>query len=335
MLSGEQNHTPKKITSSVAICTCDGESFITEQLESIASQSVPVDEIVICDDNSSDNTLSVVNDFRLKHRSLSITVIHNRERLGVIRNFEQALRKCSGDIIFLSDQDDVWLQDKVQVTIREFVSSPNVEMVFSDALLIDGNGQLITGPHLFDRFAFTKKIRNMWKAGLEMDILNVRNVVTGATVALRKSFLQTVLPFSESLGLFHDEQLAISSAKRGSLKMLEEALIQYRVHEKNVVGVWLNRDMKEARRKWYFPSGIRKELSMIAPELSWNNESFANERHELFLSARGRLALLLSLPKYMKHYRHFFLSYYVADLTCGLSNWARRRFERIFIPGDK
>ena len=72
-----------------------------------------------------------------------------------------------------------------------------------------------------------------------MDILNVRNVVTGATVALRKSFLQTVLPFSESLGLFHDEQLAISSAKRGSLKMLEDALIQYRVHEKNVVGVWL------------------------------------------------------------------------------------------------
>ena len=101
MLSGEQNHPPKKIKSSVAICTCDGESFIAEQLESIASQSVPVDEIVICDDNSSDNTLSVINDFRRKHRSLSITVFHNRERLGVIRNFEQALRMCSGDIIFL------------------------------------------------------------------------------------------------------------------------------------------------------------------------------------------------------------------------------------------
>lgn len=92
---------------------------------------------------------------------MSIAVFHNRERLGVIRNFEQALRKCSGDIIFLSDQDDVWLQDKVQVTIRAFVSSPNVEMVFSDALLIDGNGQLITGPHLFDRFAFTKKTQHV------------------------------------------------------------------------------------------------------------------------------------------------------------------------------
>ncbi len=95
---------------SVSLCTYNGEQYIREQLQSIFNQSMPVDEVVIGDDGSSDATLSIINTFKEKY---PIRVLESGQKLGTIRNFLRTIFECTGDIIFLSDQDDIWVPCKV------------------------------------------------------------------------------------------------------------------------------------------------------------------------------------------------------------------------------
>ncbi len=98
--------------TSVAMCTYNGESYLDEQLQSILEQTEPIDEIVICDDGSIDKTLSIIEKF-IK-AGTPIRLILNQKNLGYTRNFEKAICLCSGDIIFLADQDDIWMPEKVK-----------------------------------------------------------------------------------------------------------------------------------------------------------------------------------------------------------------------------
>src|SRR3954453_13857066 len=97
---------------SIAMTTYNGETYLREQLDSFTNQSRPPDELVVCDDQSSDRTFEILNDFR-DRTPFEMQIVRNEERLGIARNFEQAIRLCRGDIIFLSDQDDVWMEDKL------------------------------------------------------------------------------------------------------------------------------------------------------------------------------------------------------------------------------
>src|SRR4051812_35139545 len=101
---------------SVALCTFNGDKFLVEQLESILSQDLPVDEIIVCDDRSSDETLYLIDTFIRKYPGV-IKLHQNESTLTSIRNFEKAIGLCTGDIVFLSDQDDVWLPEKTKITV--------------------------------------------------------------------------------------------------------------------------------------------------------------------------------------------------------------------------
>ena len=92
---------------SVALCTYNGERYLQEQLDSIYNQVMLVDEIIICDDNSQDNTLRIAHQFKDTHPELRIRIIENKNNMGVVKNFEKAISSCNGDIIFWSDQDDI------------------------------------------------------------------------------------------------------------------------------------------------------------------------------------------------------------------------------------
>ena len=126
------------VKTSVAMCTYDGERFLQDQLVSISSQSRLPDEMVVCDDNSSDETWSILCSFS-KSAPFPVRLIRNERNLGVVENFEKALRLTSGDVVFLSDQDDVWRIDKIERISEHFETNPATGMVITDAEMVDEN----------------------------------------------------------------------------------------------------------------------------------------------------------------------------------------------------
>ena len=101
---------------SVALCTYNGEKFLKKQIDSILSQTIKVDEIVVCDDRSQDGTHDILNGYQSQYPDV-FRVFINDENLRSVKNFEKAISKCTGDLIFLSDQDDIWIPEKVEIFI--------------------------------------------------------------------------------------------------------------------------------------------------------------------------------------------------------------------------
>ena len=128
---------------SVCMATFNGEKYIKEQIESILSQISLSDELVISDDKSTDNTLDIIRDFNDPRIKL---YIHEKDH-GFVRNFENALTKSNGDIIFLSDQDDIWMPDKVNTTLRVL---GNCDFTFSDCVTINENEEIISKSRIND-----------------------------------------------------------------------------------------------------------------------------------------------------------------------------------------
>src|SRR5688572_30528777 len=120
---------------SVAMCTYNGADFLSDQLESIIAQSRPPDEIVVCDDGSTDETQTLLKQFAAAS-PVHVTLHFNEKNLGSVKNFEKAINLCTGDVIALSDQDDVWYADKLQLIENVFRAAPKAGLVFSDAEIV-------------------------------------------------------------------------------------------------------------------------------------------------------------------------------------------------------
>ena len=116
------------MTTSVAMCTYNGAQFIEEQLRSILDQTFHVEEVVVCDDRSVDETVAIIERVA-KETSIPIHIHINETNLGCARNFEKAISLCNGDVIFLSDQDDIWMPNKVETIVNWFKANPTKEYV--------------------------------------------------------------------------------------------------------------------------------------------------------------------------------------------------------------
>jgi len=218
---------------SVALCSYNGSGFIPEQLESILEQTSAADEIVLSDDGSTDGTLEVA-EIVLAHAAGTRRVLRNAHALGVTANFEQAIRATTGDLIVLSDQDDVWHADRIERALAEFDSRPDLTFLFTDARMVDSEGEPL-GYSLFDALEISDDDRRLIHAGRAFEVLLRRNLATGATVMFRRSVLEAALPFPG--GWVHDEWVAIIAAATGRVDMLEEQLIDYRQHGNNQIGM--------------------------------------------------------------------------------------------------
>ncbi len=222
---------------SVALCTYNGEAFLIEQLQSIFDQTMKVDEIVVCDDRSSDNTVNIIKEFDLKYPGI-IQLYINEKTLGSKYNFEKAISLTKGDYIFLSDQDDIWLLYKVERMIEQFSFNRNAQLFFTNGELIDekGNDLNVT---LWDKWGFTFALREQWRNNeyAYNDLFINNNKVTGATVALKKELKKDILPFQLPEGYWHDAWMALHAAKKDGLYFIEELLIKYRIHPGQLVGV--------------------------------------------------------------------------------------------------
>jgi glycosyltransferase involved in cell wall biosynthesis len=220
---------------SVALCTYNGGRFLEEQLESILNQTLSIDEIIICDDNSSDNTKDIIKEFQEKYPN-KINLHFNKHNLKVNKNFEKAISLCSGDYIFLSDQDDIWVPNKAEKIISIFEKNPEFEGVFSDGNLITEFGELFTEKSLWDNVLFFEKNINT-KIDLFYYISNIRNMVTGATLCIKKEVKQFIFPFPNQKLIYHDEWISLLLAFRKKITFTNDKLISYRIHSAQQVGI--------------------------------------------------------------------------------------------------
>lgn len=201
---------------SVCIATYNGEKYIKNQLESILLQLNENDEIIISDDNSNDNTINTIN--ALKDNR--IKVYFNSKEQGYTKNFESALERASGDIIFLSDQDDIWFENKVKKSL-EFLK--NSDFVISDASIVNNNLEI--------KHRSNFKLRNV-NHSLLSNLYKCRYL--GACYAFKRKVLLKALPFPEKQKLIpHDYWLFMVGKVFFNLKIINLPLIKYRRHDMN------------------------------------------------------------------------------------------------------
>jgi glycosyltransferase involved in cell wall biosynthesis len=221
---------------SVALCTYNGEKFLQKQINSILNQTLKVDEILVCDDCSTDSTLMILDDY--KKNNPGVFQIHQNEiNLKSNKNFEKAISLCSGDYIFLSDQDDLWRDDKVEKTLAVFTQNPEAEGVFSDATLVNDDGNVIfENISIWDSFLFYE---SKMKKPIDLFdfLISNGNFLTGATLCIRKEVKDYCFPFKTSNKFLHDEWFASILAKRKTLYYTTDKLLFYRLHNSQQLGV--------------------------------------------------------------------------------------------------
>ena len=224
---------------SVALCTHNGAEFIVEQLESIVQQTHRPSQLVVSDDASSDETVSIVEAFWRAWSAANpggpeLLVLKNETPLGVTANFEQALTACSHALIALCDQDDVWPVERIEKMVGQFSRRPDLELVHTDARLVDATGAPL-GTTLLQTLSVSAADRTVIHDGRAFSLLLRRNLVTGATVMLRRELVKRARPFP--LEWVHDEWLAMVAASTGHMDLLDEPLTDYRQHGRNQIGV--------------------------------------------------------------------------------------------------
>ena len=200
---------------SVCIATYNGERFIEEQLASILPQLKEGDEVLISDDHSTDATLEIVKKFR----SPLVRIIEGPCNGSLISNFEHALTKCKGDYIFLCDQDDKWLPNKVEVTLKALQKA---DCVVSDCYVTDEHFQITS-----DSFYALNKT----KSGKYYNLL-LKNGYLGCCMAMTRRMVERALPFPQHLPM-HDIWLGNVAAFHYKVEFIPERLIYFRRHGKN------------------------------------------------------------------------------------------------------
>ncbi len=234
-----------RLTVSVAMCTYQGERHLGEQLASIAAQTHRPDEVVVCDDRSTDGTVGIVERFRAQG-SLSVRLHVNDTRLGWLRNFERVIGLCRSELIFFADQDDVWHPQKVEKLVGKFSASPRVGFAFSDAEVVDERLAPL-GTTLWQQVRFGPPEQRSVAAGGAVAYLVTRPPAAGMTLAFRARFRDLILPFPE--GWWHDAWVqAVLPAVSADAGIVAECLVKWRQHATQATGVRAFRNLERRQR---------------------------------------------------------------------------------------
>lgn len=219
---------------SASLLTYNGAAYIKKQLDSILTQTKKVDEIVICDDGSTDDTISMIKAYQNQYPGI-IHLYQNGQQLGSTKNMEKCLGLVKGDIVFLADQDDIWLPHKVATLCTYFEDHPHIDAVFSNALLINENDEVMQDMALWDIIGFPQATLPKGFNLFEF-LYRVDNIVTGAGLAIKNVKSLLSVPFPNVKGLLHDGWIALYYASRGKLNHCNENLFHYRIHAAQQMG---------------------------------------------------------------------------------------------------
>jgi glycosyltransferase involved in cell wall biosynthesis len=209
---------------SVCMAVHDGSKFVKEQLSSILRQLGKGDEVVVVDDASGDDSLSIVRSFGDRR----IKVLENERSLGPIASFERGLQATRGDLVFFSDQDDVWLKGKVKA-VKEAFERRDCLAIVSDAVVVGERKEVIAPSYFLLRDSGPGVWKNYYK-----------NSYLGCCLAIRAEAKRWLLPFPRTI-LQHDEWVGLACDFIGGVFFLREALVLYRRHGNNASALAVSR----------------------------------------------------------------------------------------------
>ena len=243
--------------NSVCIATYNGEKYIYDQLSSILSQINIDDEVIISDDNSTDNTIQIINNI-------------NDPRIKLVKggfrnftfNFENAIKHAKGEYIFLSDQDDIWLPNKYATTLKYL---KNYDLICSDAI--------ITNQHLTPIHQSFFKYYNSGKGILKNTI---KCSYCGACMAFNKKILRAIQPFPNTSIFGHDLWIGLVAETIGKVYFLNTPLILYRRHDKSFTSI-SNNFLTRSKRPIHIK--IKSRISIIYHLLKFNIKHYICKKH--------------------------------------------------------
>ena len=214
----------------ILLATYNGEKYVAEQIESILNQTYKNFNLIISDDCSKDSTPDVLKKYAEKDKRIILYL--QSQNLGVVKNIEFLLKQVKSEFYMLSDQDDVWLKEKVEKSV-ETLKRKNADLVFGDLEVVD-QGLNTIYPSFGDFMLLNKKIEkyiNSYKVNY------LYNCVTGCTVISKKKFIEKILPLpTYSRFLIHDYWIGLMVGIYGRLAYMPEKYIKYRQHGDNQVG---------------------------------------------------------------------------------------------------
>ena len=213
---------------SVVMCTYNGAKYVKEQLDSILQQTVADFELVVCDDCSNDGTWEILQEYASGHDI--IRLFKNEQNLGFLKNFEKAMGLASGEYIALSDQDDIWMPNHLEVLMNLLGERT---IACGNSLLVDENGNSL-GMSLKEQEDLTVVSEN--PLDLALSVMVYRNPFQGAAMLFRRSFLEKALPIPEGIN-YHDSWFAALACFMEGISYTDEVILCYRMHGENLSGL--------------------------------------------------------------------------------------------------
>ena len=315
---------------SIVMTTYNGEKYVLQQLESLCQQIKRPDEVIIRDDLSTDNTVQIVNDFIETHNLEGWFIIRNEHNLGWRNNFFEAAKLATGDIIFFSDQDDIWMDDKLSI-MSAAMKEKHMGALYAEKDIIDLNGD--PNPSRMEKRSFSGKISRIpfSKAFYTMKTL-------GCCMCVSREILDKYISLNFPEG-GHDSQCGRLALLYSSLWHLERPVINYRIHPKNTSGIsadvsfgasTLDKRITEVcfQLKWL-------ERVLLDPDLDEDKKAIISSCHNAIMKRvsylKGEGVSILELLEYMDYYPNFtmFMGDYAykhnMNSTMGRLRWALRK----------
>jgi len=273
---------------SVAMATYNGDRYLKEQLDSIYNQTYKNIEVIVCDDCSSDKTIEILEEYSNK---FGLKYFVNEMNLGFKKNFEKAISLCTGGLIALADQDDIWIQNKIEVLVNNI---GEFSLIHSACSLIDESSKQIAPLWIKKddfKYSFAKFVFG--------------NYITGCTVLFKRELLKDFFPIPSG-EKYHDWWLALLASKQNGIVYCSEILVQYRQHSTQDTGAFVDSIVSKIQRyckSFFFKKSSKRYIK--AKEQLVRLNSFLNEKEEIFTDKE--IDVIKGFIKYHENYlNHFF-----------------------------
>lgn len=221
------------------MATYQGAEFLESQLQSLTDQTLLPDELVVVDDGSTDSTHEILRAFS-RQAPFPVRLVLRTDHLGTGPTFTEAMLTADADILFICDQDDVWMPEKLAVVVERMADRPDALMAFSDAVLIDATDQRIGGSR-WRVAGFGPRQQERMRSD-PLSVLLSRQVVSGCTAAIRRELLECIVPLPSgvhsALGdMMYDRWISLVAGAVAPVLPIPERLVSYRIHAGQQVGI--------------------------------------------------------------------------------------------------
>lgn len=273
------------LTSAVVIATYNGEKYILEQIESVINQTRKPDYIVISDDNSKDRTIDICQK-ALSTCGIPYNIVYNKGNKGVVNNFFNGINFCKQDIIFFSDQDDIWLNGKIESAMNIFEKYSECVLVIHNAFIMKRDKKK-KSETIFEKYDINTLFDSIGKFKKELywNRLIQKNFAVGMCMAINKRIAHIQ---HEDLNIYHDVWFNVLCAALGEIYCLTEPMAYYRLHKDNVQGMSKFLTFKSVRecvwRNW--SSLVKEEEKLTLIKHLQEDQAFLTHSNDALLKVK-------------------------------------------------